>query len=98
MVTSVRLAELVRQNKLIYSFLYLVLVELVTVAARCKPRTVFACWNGGIVGSKPARGMDVCVQVAALRGVNLPSECPADCVQDEETQKRQRSNKRAAEP
>jgi hypothetical protein len=35
----------------------------ITVAARSKALTVFACLNAGIVGSNPTRGMDVCLRL-----------------------------------
>jgi hypothetical protein len=38
----------------------------VPVAARCSVRTVFNRWNTGIVGSNPARGMDVCPRFSVL--------------------------------
>jgi hypothetical protein len=38
-----------------------VLIRPVTLAARSKARNVFARLNTGIVGSNPARGMDVCL-------------------------------------
>jgi hypothetical protein len=36
------------------------------MAARSKPRTVFNCSNIEIVGSNPARGMDVCTRFSVL--------------------------------
>jgi hypothetical protein len=35
----------------------------ITVAAQSKAWTVFALSNTGIVGSKPTRGIDVCVRL-----------------------------------
>jgi hypothetical protein len=35
----------------------------ITLAARSKAWTVFACSRTGIVGSNPTRGMDVCVRL-----------------------------------
>jgi hypothetical protein len=35
----------------------------ITVAAQSKAWTIFAPSNTGIVGSNPARGMDVCVRL-----------------------------------
>jgi hypothetical protein len=44
----------------------------VTVAERSKSYTVFARSKAGIVGSNPTQGMDVCVQVEALRRADHP--------------------------
>jgi hypothetical protein len=41
------------------------------VAARSKVRTVFDRLNTGIMGSKPARGMDVCPRFSVLVGSGL---------------------------
>jgi hypothetical protein len=38
----------------------------VTAAARSKACNVFARLNTGIVGSNPARGMDVCLRLFCL--------------------------------
>jgi hypothetical protein len=51
----------------------------ITVAARSKAWTVFACSNIGVMGSNPTRGMDVCVPllcvwVAVSRRANPPSK------------------------
>jgi hypothetical protein len=46
----------------------------ITVAARSKASAVFARSNTGVMGSNPTLGMDVCVQVAALRRANPPSK------------------------
>jgi hypothetical protein len=65
----------------------------ITVAARSKFRTVFACSDTGVVSSNPTRGMDICVHsvfvfsVAALRGAVPHLRSPTDCVRDEATEK-----------
>jgi hypothetical protein len=44
-----------------YNYTSLIRYMLITVVARSKTWTVFACSNIAIVGSGPTRGMDVCV-------------------------------------
>jgi hypothetical protein len=46
----------------------------ITVTARSKAGTVFARSNTAVVSWDPTRGMDVCVQVAALRWADPPSK------------------------
>jgi hypothetical protein len=77
------------------------------VAARSKAWTVFARSDGGIVGSNPTQGMDVCVfvysvfmlscvEVAALRRADPLSKvsyrlCKKDYETEEEARAQQRS-------
>jgi hypothetical protein len=53
------------QHNSLFSFYYRVLVPSppITVAARSKAWTVFACSNTRFVGSNPTKGMDVCVRL-----------------------------------
>jgi hypothetical protein len=46
----------------------------ITEAARSKAQPVSARFNAATVGSSPNRGIDVCVQVAALRRADPPSK------------------------
>jgi hypothetical protein len=49
--------------KCFWKFILWMQILPITVAARSKAWTVFACSNTGIVGSNPTRGMDVCVRL-----------------------------------
>jgi hypothetical protein len=82
----------------------------ITVAAECKAWTVFSRSNTGIVGSKPAQGMDVSVyvyyvfvlsymQVVALRRADhLSEESYRSCKKDYLIEEEARATHGAVEP
>jgi hypothetical protein len=74
----------------------------ITVAARSKPRTLFALSKAGIVCSNPTQGMNVyvwgysvfllsCVWVAVLRRAESYCLCKNDCGTEEEARAQQRA-------
>jgi hypothetical protein len=56
---------------------YCILYKPITVAARSKARTVFACSNTGVVGSNRTRNMDVCVRLFCVCVVLYVGSCLA---------------------
>jgi hypothetical protein len=54
----------------------------ITVAARSEEWNVFTRSNTGVMGSSPIRGMDICVQTAALRRAEPHRRSPTGYVYD----------------